>query len=42
MRVKLVLDALFMAIWRKQPTKEVLIHTDEGSQFGSDFVELTT
>lgn len=36
MRVELVLDALLMAIWRRQPSGEVLIHTDQGSQFGSD------
>lgn len=36
MRVELVLDALVMAIWRRQPSNEVLIHTDQGSQFGSD------
>ncbi len=36
MRVELVLDALLMAIWRRQPSNEVMIHTDQGSQFGSD------
>jgi len=37
MRVELVLDALLLAIWRRQPDGEVLIHTDQGSQFGSDY-----
>lgn len=32
----LVIDALIMAVWRRQPENEVLIHSDQGSQFGSD------
>lgn len=32
----LVLNALLMAVWRRRPVKEVLIHSDQGSQFGSD------
>lgn len=30
------LDALFMAVKRRRPTMRVLIHSDQGSQFGSD------
>jgi putative transposase len=33
---ELVLDALLMAIWRRQPKNEVIIHSDQGSQYGSD------
>lgn len=33
---ELVLDALMMAIWRRRPKKSVLIHSDQGSQYGSD------
>lgn len=36
MRTELVIDALLMAKWRRQPEGEVLIHTDQGSQFSSD------
>lgn len=32
----LVLDAVLMAVWRRKPTERVLIHSDQGSQFGSD------
>jgi putative transposase len=32
----LVIDALLMACWRRQPRKEVMIHSDQGSQYGSD------
>ena len=31
----LVLDALLMAVWRRKPEKEVLIHSDQGSQYTS-------
>lgn len=31
-----VLDALLMAIWRRKPTKPVIVHSDQGSQYGSD------
>jgi len=31
----LVLDALLMAIWRRKPKNEVLIHSDQGSQYTS-------
>ena len=36
MATKLVLDALMMAVWRRQPETPVMIHSDQGSQFGSD------
>lgn len=29
----LVLDALLMALWRRQPTGPVTVHSDQGSQF---------
>jgi len=31
----LVLQALLMAVWRRKPTEQVLIHSDQGSQFTS-------
>lgn len=33
---ELVLDALVMAIWRRRPKARVMIHSDQGSQYGSD------
>lgn len=33
---EIVLDALMMALWRRAPGKEVIIHSDQGSQYGSD------
>ena len=33
---ELVLDALMMAVWRRKPKKAVMIHSDQGSQYGSD------
>jgi putative transposase len=36
MRTEVVLDAMLMAKWRRQPQKPVMIHSDQGSQFGSD------
>lgn len=36
MATELVLDALTMAVWRRRPTGPVMIHSDQGSQFGSD------
>ena len=33
---EIVLDALLMAVWRRQPTQDVIIHSDQGSQFSSD------
>jgi len=35
MAVELVLDALLMAIWRRKPLEQALIHSDQGSQFTS-------
>jgi putative transposase len=32
----LVLDAILMAVWKRRPQKDVLIHSDQGSQYGSD------
>ena len=31
----IVLDALTMAVWRRQPNATVIIHSDQGSQFSS-------
>lgn len=31
----LVLDALLAAVWRRRPKVEVIIHSDQDSQFGS-------
>lgn len=33
---ELVLDALMMAVWRRKPKQEVIVHSDQGSQYGSD------
>ncbi|HGV0520196.1 IS3 family transposase [Escherichia coli] len=33
---ELALDALMMAIWRRKPDGEVIVHSDQGSQYGSD------
>jgi len=30
------MDALFTAVYRRRPAATVLIHSDQGSQFGSD------
>lgn len=35
---ELVLDALLMAVWRRRPTQPVIVHSDQGSQYGSDDV----
>ncbi len=32
----LVLDALLMAVWRRRPQHPVIVHSDQGSQYGSD------
>jgi len=32
----LVLDALLMAVWRRRPSQPVIVHSDQGSQYGSD------
>jgi len=31
----LVIQALLMAVWRRQPNDTVLVHSDQGSQYGS-------
>lgn len=36
MTADLALNALLMAVWRRKPTEEVLVHSDQGSQFSSD------
>ena len=36
MAKEIVLDALMMAVWRRNPIKDVIIHSDQGSQYGSD------
>ncbi len=33
---ELVLDALLMAAWRRKPKQEVIVHSDQGTQYGSD------
>lgn len=33
---ELALDALMMAVWRRKPEGEVIVHSDQGSQYGSD------
>jgi len=33
---ELALDALLMALWRRKPTSEVIVHSNQGSQYGSD------
>jgi len=35
-RAELVINALMMAIWRRQPTGTVLVHSDQGVQYTSD------
>lgn len=35
MEAGLAIDALLMAVWRRQPKSEVTIHSDQGSQFSS-------
>ena len=31
----IVLDALLMAVWRRNPTRRVIVHSDQGSQYTS-------
>lgn len=33
---EIVLDALLMALWRRKPQRPVLVHSDQGTQYGSD------
>lgn len=35
-RAELVINALLMAVWRRQPTDTVLVHSDQGVQYTSD------
>lgn len=35
MSSNLAIDALLMAVWRRKPRQEVMIHSDQGSQFSS-------
>lgn len=32
---ELAMNALLMAVWRRKPAKEVMVHSDQGSQFSS-------
>lgn len=32
---ELALDALLMAVWRRKPEQEVMVHSDQGSQYSS-------
>ena len=32
----LVLDAILMAVWHRKPAQAVIVHSDQGSQYGSD------
>ncbi len=36
MTAELVMDALLMAVWRRKPAAEVLIHSGQGSQYTSE------
>jgi putative transposase len=36
MQTSLVLNALLMAVWHRKPSSEVIVHSDQGSQFNSD------
>lgn len=33
---ELALDALMMAVWRRKPDSEVIVHSGQGGQYGSD------
>jgi putative transposase len=33
---EILLDAILMAVWRRNPKEEVIIHSDQGSQYSSD------
>lgn len=33
---ELALDALLMAVWRRKPTDSVVVHSNQGNQYGSD------
>lgn len=36
MATKIALEALLIAVWRRKPKQAVMIHSVQGSQFGSD------
>lgn len=36
MAKEIVIDSLMMAVWRRNPKNEVIIHSDQGSQYSSD------
>lgn len=36
MRTEVILDAMLIAKWRRQPQRPVMIYSDQGSQFGSN------
>jgi putative transposase len=33
---ELVLDAILMAVWRRKPKQKISVHSDQGTQYGSD------
>lgn len=33
---KLLLDSLMMAVWRRRPKQELIVHSDQGNQYSSD------
>jgi putative transposase len=33
---ELVVDALLMAVWQRKPRQHVVVHSDRGTQYGSD------
>ena len=33
---ELVLDALLMAVWQRKPRQHIVVHSDQGTQYGSD------
>ena len=35
MESELAINALLMAVWRRQPAQQVITHSDQGSQFNS-------
>src|SRR6185503_20311993 len=35
MESELAINALMMAVWRRQPKQAVIVHSDQGSQFSS-------
>lgn len=36
MQTELVMNALLMAVWRRRPETEVIVHSDQGTQYTSD------